>query len=57
MSGGSNDLSSVACALVPAGMVPAGVKGKCAHIDENHADEFWFCKIPMMSRLRNINGI
>jgi hypothetical protein len=35
----------------------AGVICERASIDENHADEFWLCRIPMMSRLRNINAI
>jgi hypothetical protein len=37
-----------ALTLDVAGVVP-GVEGECARIDENHADEFWFCRIPMMS--------
>jgi hypothetical protein len=48
MSGGSNHLNWEAHALVLAGIVSTG---------ENHADEFWFCRILMMSRLRNINAI
>jgi hypothetical protein len=57
MSGGSNNLSWEARgALVKAGVVPAGVK--CTRrTDENHADEFWFCRVPMTSRLRNIDGM
>jgi hypothetical protein len=52
MSGGSNDFSWEACALVAAGVVPTGVERKRACIDENHLDEFWFCRIPMMSSLQ-----
>jgi hypothetical protein len=36
---------------------PAGVVCERASTDENHADEFWFRRIPMMSRLRNIDAI
>ncbi len=38
-------------------LVPAGVICKQASTDENNADEFSFCRILMMSRLRNIDAI
>jgi hypothetical protein len=37
--------------------VLASVICERASTDENHADEFWFCRIPMMSSLRNIYAI
>jgi hypothetical protein len=42
---GSNHLNWEACALGPAGVVC-----KRASTDEDNVDEFWFCRIPMMSR-------
>jgi hypothetical protein len=52
MSGGSNHWNWEARALSPAGVIC-----ERASTNENHADDFWFCRIPMMSRLRNIDAI
>jgi hypothetical protein len=38
-------------------LVPVGIVCELASTDENHVEEFWFCRIPMMSHLHNIHAI